>query len=61
MIDFPITGLLDDSICTIWLERHLHPDGLKCRIVGARSDGSSGRKTTFRPIAVAPVKATTRC
>jgi transposase-like protein len=30
MIDFPITGLLDDSICTIWLERHLHPDGLKC-------------------------------
>jgi transposase-like protein len=30
MIDFSITGLLDDSICTLWLERHLHPDGLKC-------------------------------
>jgi transposase-like protein len=30
MIDFPITELLDDSICTIWLERHLHPDGLTC-------------------------------
>jgi transposase-like protein len=30
MIDFPMTGLLDDSICTIWLERHLHPDGLRC-------------------------------
>jgi transposase-like protein len=30
MIDFPITGLLDDSICTLWLERHLHPDGLRC-------------------------------
>jgi hypothetical protein len=24
MIDFPIDELLDDSICTIWLERHLH-------------------------------------
>src|ERR687893_1166157 len=30
MIEFPITGLLDDGICTIWLERYLHPDGLKC-------------------------------
>jgi transposase-like protein len=30
MIDFPITDLLDDRICLIWLERHLHPDGLKC-------------------------------
>src|SRR2546425_6412567 len=30
MIDFPIAELLDDSICTIWLERHLHPDGLRC-------------------------------
>jgi transposase-like protein len=30
MIDFPMTGLLDDSICTIWLECHLHLDGLKC-------------------------------
>jgi hypothetical protein len=27
MIDFPITELLDASICMIWLERHLHPDG----------------------------------
>jgi hypothetical protein len=30
MIDFPITELLDDSICTLWLERHRHPDGLRC-------------------------------
>ena len=30
MIDFPITELLDDSICTLWLERHLHPEGLRC-------------------------------
>jgi transposase-like protein len=30
MIDFPIGELLDDSICILWLERHLHPDGLTC-------------------------------
>jgi transposase-like protein len=30
MIDFPITELLDDSSCLIWLERHLHPDGFAC-------------------------------
>jgi hypothetical protein len=30
MIDFPIGELLDDSICLLWLERHLHPDGLTC-------------------------------
>src|SRR5438045_3136834 len=35
MIDFPITDLLDDTICTIWLERHLHPDGLKCPHCGS--------------------------
>jgi transposase-like protein len=35
MIDLPIAELLDDSICLIWLERHLHPDGLKCRHCGS--------------------------
>jgi len=30
MIDFPIAELLDDSMCTIWLERYLHPHGLVC-------------------------------
>lgn len=30
MIDFPITELMDDSISTLWLERHLHPNGVKC-------------------------------
>jgi transposase-like protein len=30
MIDFPIAELLDESICLIWLERHLHPDGFTC-------------------------------
>jgi hypothetical protein len=35
MIDFPITELLDDSICLIWLERHLHPNGLYCPRCGS--------------------------
>jgi transposase-like protein len=30
MIDFPIDELLDDSVCTFWLEQHLYPDGLTC-------------------------------
>jgi transposase-like protein len=30
MIDVPMTGLLDESSCSIWLERHLPPDGLEC-------------------------------
>jgi transposase-like protein len=30
MIEFPIAKLMDDSICTLWLERHLHPQGLTC-------------------------------
>jgi hypothetical protein len=28
VIDFPITELLDESICTLWLERYLHPQGI---------------------------------
>ena len=35
MIDFPITELLDDSICMFWLERHLHPDGFTCPQCGS--------------------------
>jgi transposase-like protein len=30
MIDFPLDELLDDNICTRWLEQHLHPEGLTC-------------------------------
>jgi transposase-like protein len=30
MIDFPITDLFDDSLCLVWLERHLHPNGFVC-------------------------------
>ncbi len=35
MIDFPITELLDDSVSLMWLERHLHPDGLHCPHCGS--------------------------
>jgi transposase-like protein len=35
MIDFPFTELLDASICMIWLERHLHPDGFACPQCGS--------------------------
>jgi transposase-like protein len=35
MIDFPIAELLDDSVSLVWLERHLHPDGLHCPRCGS--------------------------
>jgi len=30
MIDFPIDELLDEVECVSWLERRLHPEGLRC-------------------------------
>jgi transposase-like protein len=42
MIDFPIAELMDESICTLWLERHLHPQGLTCPHCG------SGARRFFR-------------
>jgi transposase-like protein len=35
MIDFPIGELMDDRICTLWLERYLHPQGLTCPHCGS--------------------------
>jgi transposase-like protein len=35
MIDFPITDLFDDSLCLVWLERHLHPQGFVCPQCGS--------------------------
>jgi transposase-like protein len=35
MIDFAITELLDDSLSLMWLEQHLHPDGLQCPRCGS--------------------------
>jgi transposase-like protein len=37
MIDFPIADLFDDSLCFIWLERHLHPEGFVCPECGSAS------------------------
>lgn len=34
MRDVPIGNLLDASICTRWLARHLHPHGLTCPLCG---------------------------
>jgi transposase-like protein len=42
MIDFPIGELMDDSICTLWLERYLHPQGMTCPHCG------SGTRRLFR-------------
>ena len=35
MIDFPIADLFDDSLCLLWLERHLHPAGFVCPHCGS--------------------------
>jgi len=35
MIDFPIADLFDDSLCLLWLERHLYPDGFVCPHCGS--------------------------
>jgi hypothetical protein len=42
MIDFPIADLFDDSLCLLWLERHLHPDGFVC------PHGGSANRRLFR-------------
>ena len=43
MIDFPIAEWLDESIGTLWLERHLHPGGVPCPGCG------STERRLFRP------------
>ena|SRR5215207_3703892 len=35
MIDFPITEIMDDAACVVWLEQHLHPAGLVCPHCGS--------------------------
>ena len=35
MIDFPIADLFDDSLCLLWLERHLDPTGFGCPHCGS--------------------------
>ena len=48
MIDFPITEWLDDSHCRLWLERHLHPDGVRCPH-GGRTEGRLFRQHRYFP------------
>lgn len=48
MIDFPIAEMLDDSICMLWLERHLHPDGVKCPHCGS-TEGRLFRRQRYFP------------
>jgi len=36
MIDFPIDELMDQEASLAWLERYLHPEGLKCPRCGGR-------------------------
>jgi transposase-like protein len=35
MLDFPIGDLLDEEACLLWLEKHLHPQGLTCPRCGS--------------------------
>lgn len=46
MIDFPIDELFDEQASTIWLERHLHPQGLRCPRCQSK-DSRIARRGTF--------------
>jgi len=51
MIDFPIDELLDEHASFQWLERYLHPDGLKCPRCGSlerRKARRTGAMTAYR-------------
>jgi transposase-like protein len=55
MIDFPIDELLDETACRHWLERHLHPEGLRCPRCGATE------RRLFRPEATLPAYRCQQC
>jgi transposase-like protein len=55
MIDFPIDELLDAAACLQWLERHLHPEGLRCPRCGATE------RRLFRPQATFPAYRCQQC
>jgi transposase-like protein len=55
MIDFPIDELLDAAACLAWLERHLHPAGLRCPRCG------SPKRRPFRPQATFPAYRCKQC
>ena len=47
MIDFPIDELLDEEASTAWLERHLHPQGLRCPRCGSKERRIARRSGRF--------------
>jgi transposase-like protein len=48
MIDFPITDLFDDSLCLLWLKRHLHLDGFLCPHCGSAERRRFGYYDAYR-------------
>jgi transposase-like protein len=55
MIDFPIDALMHEGACLSWLERHLHPEGLRCPRCGAPE------RRPFRPAATFPAYRCQQC
>jgi transposase-like protein len=55
MIDFPIDELMKEAACLAWLERYLHPEGLRC----PRCGGPERR--SFRPQATFPAYRCKQC
>ncbi len=55
MIDFPIDDLMNEAGCLAWLERHLHPEGLRCPRCGA------SERRPFRPQATFPAYRCKQC
>jgi transposase-like protein len=47
MIDFPIADLLAEDACLAWLEKHLHPEGLRCPRCGASERRPARRAAAF--------------
>jgi transposase-like protein len=47
MIDFPITDLMDDAACVMWLETNLHPDGFVCPHCGSAERRLFRRQGSF--------------
>jgi transposase-like protein len=47
MLDFPIDDLLDQEACLAWLERHLHPEGMRCPRCGVPERRPARRTAAF--------------
>jgi CRP/FNR family cyclic AMP-dependent transcriptional regulator len=38
IVDFPIVDLMDNELSATWLEKHLHPEGIKCPHCGTERE-----------------------